>query len=133
LEALLERETKKRLKVDTQYLVRDVADLKRIIECNPFTREAKNDPAHLVVVFLKRAPDAENLSALQSSIKGREAVRAGERHIYVTYPDGQGRSKLTNAVIERTFGCAGTARNWNTVVKVAQALGELGRGSTGSP
>jgi hypothetical protein len=33
--------------------------------------------------------------------------------------EGVGRSKLTNALIERKLGFAGTARNWNTVLKFA--------------
>jgi uncharacterized protein (DUF1697 family) len=37
----------------------------------------------------------------------------------VIYPEGQGNSKLTNALIERKLGVAGTARNWNTVLKLA--------------
>jgi uncharacterized protein (DUF1697 family) len=34
------------------------------------------------------------------------------------FPDGQGRSRLTPAIIERHLG-TGTARNWNTVLKLA--------------
>ena len=43
------------------------------------------------------------------------------------YPDGQGNSKLTNAVIERKLGTSGTARNWNTVLKLADAVKLEGR------
>jgi uncharacterized protein (DUF1697 family) len=33
------------------------------------------------------------------------------------YPEGIGTSKLTGAVIEKSLGVRGTARNWNTVLK----------------
>jgi uncharacterized protein (DUF1697 family) len=46
-------------------------------------------------------------------------VRAKGRHAYIYYPDGVGRSKLTAALIEKHLGCRGTARNWNTVQKLA--------------
>ena len=46
-------------------------------------------------------------------------MRAGERHLYIVYPDGMGLSKLTGTVIERTLSTRGTARNWNTVTKLA--------------
>ena len=47
-----------------------------------------------------------------------EAVQAEGPHLYVTYPDGIGRSKLTNQVIESKLGTRGTGRNWNTVLKL---------------
>jgi|SRR5579884_1899515 len=107
VETLLERETERRLKVRTEYFVRNEKELARIIEQNPFPREAKDDPARLVLVFLKSKPNAKSVSDLQSRIKGPETVRAGNRHLYITYPDGQGRSKLTNAVIEKTLDMRG--------------------------
>jgi uncharacterized protein (DUF1697 family) len=122
LETLLERETMQRLHVQTEYFVRSAKDLDAVIAGNPFTREAREDPGHLVVVFLKGPVVAKNVSALQQRITGREVVKGSGRHVYISYPDGQGRSKLTNAVIEKTLNTRGTARNWNTILKVAAAL-----------
>ena len=68
---------------------------------------------------LKAAPPPEAVAALQGSIAGRELVRAVGRQAYVVYPDGIGRSRLTNAVIEKRLGTRGTGRNWNTVLKLA--------------
>jgi uncharacterized protein (DUF1697 family) len=122
LEALLESQTERRLSIRTEYFIRDGKELVRVIAGNPFRREAQDDPARLVVVFLKKAPVAKDVAALQSGIKGPEVIETSGRHLYITYPDGQGRSKLTNAVIEKTLNTRGTARNWNTVLKVAGAL-----------
>jgi uncharacterized protein (DUF1697 family) len=122
LEELLARETEKRLKTRTEYFIRDAKALTQIIEDNPFAREAKADPAHLVVFFLKRRPSAASVSELQAGIKGPEVVKSGERHVYITYPAGQGRSKLTNAVIEKALHSRGTARNWNTILKMHAAM-----------
>jgi uncharacterized protein (DUF1697 family) len=88
-----------------------------------FEAEAKSDPGHLVVMALKDAPAASAVKALQAAIKGREIVRAAGRHAYIVYPDGIGRSKLTNALIEKTLATRGTARNWNTVMKLAAMAG----------
>jgi uncharacterized protein (DUF1697 family) len=122
LEELLQRETEKRLHVKTEYFVRTAKDLERVISGNPFIAEAQNDPGRLVVVFLKDAPAGKAVAQLQAAIRGPERVKASGRHLHVTYPEGQGRSKLTNAVIEKALGTRGTARNWNTVLKVAAAL-----------
>ena len=39
--------------------------------------------------------------------------------LYIDYPDGAGNSKLTNVLIERKLETRGTARNWNTALKIA--------------
>src|SRR5262245_5570965 len=59
LERRLEDGAKKRLGIETDFFVRTAADLKTIIAGNPFPDEAKNDPGHLLVFFLKDAPDHE--------------------------------------------------------------------------
>jgi uncharacterized protein (DUF1697 family) len=121
LESFLEAETEKRLKLRTDYLVRTAGEWDAIIEGNPFRREAKADPSHLLVLPMKSVPNASALAALQAAIQGRESVRARERVLYVYYPDGIGESKLTIALIERKLQTRCTGRNWNTVMKIQAA------------
>jgi len=119
LEHLLEAEARKRVGLDTDFFVRSAAEWEDVIAGNPFRSEAKRDPARLVAMFLKKPPSGAAAEALQAAIVGREVVRAVEKQAYIVYPDGQGRSKLTNAVIEKHLGTRGTARNWNTVLRLA--------------
>lgn len=93
-----------------------------MIAGNPFPKEARNDPARLVVLFLKSAPSREAATALKRAIVGREIVNVIGRHAYVVYPDGMGRSRLTSVLIEARLGTRGTARNWNTVMKLGAML-----------
>jgi uncharacterized protein (DUF1697 family) len=120
LEATLEADAKKRLKIATPFVVRTGDDLTRVVARNPFKKEAAADPAHLLVVFAKGELAPANVKSLQDAIVGREVVRADGRHLFVVYPDGIGRSKLTAALIDRKLGVAGTARNWNTVLKLKE-------------
>ena len=122
LEAKLEADAKKRLKIDTPFVVRTCDDLAQVIARNPFSREAASDPGHLLVVFAKTVLAAANVKTLEAAIVGRERVRADGRHLYVVYPDGVGRSRLTGALIDRKLGVAGTARNWNTVCKLKELV-----------
>jgi uncharacterized protein (DUF1697 family) len=122
LERFLEAATARRLGVETEYFVRTAKEWSEIVAANPFRREAKEDPGHLLVVCLKKAVSPGDVKALQSAIRGREVVRAEGRQAYVVYPDGVGRSKLTAALIEAKLGARGTARNWNTVLKLAAIL-----------
>src|SRR5262249_43719650 len=123
LERLLEVETARRLGVTADYLVRTADEWQAVVAGNPLPDEAERDPGHLVVVFLKTAPQSEDVQALQATVEGPESLRAEGRHLYVAYPAGIGRSKLTNTLIERKLGVRGTARNWNTVLKLAALCG----------
>jgi len=123
LERQLEKAAAKRLGVQTDIFVRTAKEWRAIIEGNPFPKEAKADPGHLLAVVLKGDADAAKVVALQNAIKGREVVRAKGRCLYVVYPDGVGRSRLTSAMIEKMLGTRGTARNWNTVLKLDALAG----------
>src|SRR4051812_20298878 len=118
IEQLLEAELVKRLRVEADFFVRSAKEWDAIVAGNPFRKEADADPGRLVVMCLKDAASAAAVTALQKAIKGRELVRATGKQLYIVFPDGIGRSALTNALIERTLGTRGTARNWNTVLKV---------------
>lgn len=119
LERRLETQTRKRLDLETEFFVRTVREWKSVVARNPFPEEAARDPGHLLVVFLKNAPTAGAAKALQAAIIGSEVVRVQGKHAYIVYPTGIGRSRLTNAVIEKKLATRGTARNWNTVLKLA--------------
>jgi uncharacterized protein (DUF1697 family) len=118
LESVLETALAKRLKVETDFFVRTAKEWQAIIAANPFPKQAKDDPGHLLLMCLKDAPEPAAVTALQQAIVGRETVRAGGRHAYIVYPDGVGASKLTIKLIEKHLGTRGTGRNWNTVLKL---------------
>jgi len=120
LESMLEQASTKHLKVTTDYFVRSAKEWQAIVDENPFKKEAKSDPGHLLMMCLRDAPMPAQVKALQESITGREMVKAKGRHAYFVYPDGVGRSKLTIQKIEKALGTRGTARNWNTVLKLAE-------------
>ena len=119
LEQLLEREAAKRIGLTTDFFVRSGSEWQSIIAANPFPKEAKSDPSHLLAFVVKDDVGPKQVKALQEAISGREVVRAKGRCAYLVYPDGIGRSRVTSAVIEKKLGTRGTARNWNTVLKLA--------------
>ena len=123
VERLLEAEAVTRLGLHADVFVRTAGEWKAIVAHNPFRKEAERDPGHLLVLCLKAAPGVANLRALQSAITGPEIVRAKGTELYVVYPDGIGRSRLTSALIEKTLGTRGTGRNWNSVLKLAALAG----------
>ena len=91
-------------------LVRTAEEIAAVLAGNPF---ADFDPKITVAIFLDAPPPAGALE----DVSGRadEEFRLGAREIYVRYPSGQGRSKL-----KIRAAADGTARNMNTVAKLAE-------------
>jgi uncharacterized protein (DUF1697 family) len=127
LEQLLETEAAKRLGLEADFLIRSAEEWKDVVARNPFPKEAERDPSHLVVMFLKSAVNLKTVSAVQAAIAGRETIRADRRQMYIVYPDGIGRSRVSNVFLEGKLGIRGTARNWNTVLKLAALADECGK------
>jgi uncharacterized protein (DUF1697 family) len=123
LERRLEAEAQRCFGFDIAFMLRGAAEWQSIVADNPFPAAARSDPGRLVVMALKGVPSPAGVKALRDGYAGPETLEIRGRNAYLIYPDGQGRSKLTNALIERRFGVAGTARNWNTVLKLAALAG----------
>lgn len=91
-------------------LVRSAAEMAAVLAANPFP---ERDPSRTVAVFLDAAPPRDALKAVTG--QADELIRPGKREIYIHYPSGQGRSKLKIGE-----AASGTARNMNTVAKLAE-------------
>ena len=129
LEELLEAEFLKRLKLETHVIVRSARQWERIVAGNPFASEAADDPGHLLALVPKRPVTRKAFAALQAAVAkagGRESAGESAGQVYIYFPDGVGRSRVTTALIERALGTPVTGRNWNTVLKLAAACGSPG-------
>jgi uncharacterized protein (DUF1697 family) len=122
IESLLDNKAKARLGLATDFFVRSAEEWKLLVEKNPFPDEAKRAPGRLIALFLKQAPNADALTALRAAIRGSEVADIVGKQAYIIYPEGVGRSRLTNALIEAKLGTRTTGRNWNTVLKLAALL-----------
>jgi uncharacterized protein (DUF1697 family) len=122
LEKTLEAALAEEVSLKTPVVVRSASEWRAALDANPFGKEAKSDPSHLLLMPLKAKVEKSALAELVKAIPGREQVKLGAQVLYLVYPDGIGRSKLTAALIERKLGVAGTARNWNTAQKIAAML-----------
>lgn len=117
----------------TDCFVRSDEEWKGVVSGNPFPGEAETAPNHLLVFALKEPPTPSGWASLSASIPGRERVRGVGRHAYIVYTDGIGRSRLTNALIERHLGTRGTGRNWNTVRKLETLAASSRNGARAVP
>lgn len=123
LEKRLEDGLEKRMGLRTEFFVRSPAELKAIIDANPYPDEVRSHPNHLLVHFMKTPlPDADE-ATLRAAITGPETFKVGTRELYIDYPDDVGHSMLDRDWKKTKRAPLGTARNWNTVLKLAAMVG----------
>ncbi|MGV8978069.1 MAG: DUF1697 domain-containing protein [Cellulomonas sp.] len=109
-----------RLGLDVDVVVRTRAEFDAVIAANPFATAARDDPAHLVVMFYGAPVTVD--PAFDMAAYGRERVVWAGRDAYLHYLDDIGHSTLTPAVLTRAAGQAGTGRNWRTVLALRDLL-----------
>lgn len=108
-----------------QILLISAADFRQAIEENPFPG-AIDHPQTLHFFFLAQTPDTPNQAALNDLKLANEKFVLTQRMFYLHAPQGIGRSKLAKRV-EKLLGVAVTARNWQTVCKVAEMVRQFER------
>lgn len=99
-------------------IVLEASALRGVIQRNPYDM-AVIDPARFLVTFLSGPVDAGRLKDLDPAAFAPDDFRAGEREIYVHCPEGIRKTRLSQALWEKRLGLIATARNWNTVTRLA--------------
>ena len=101
-------------------VVRTGAELAAVVRGDPFATEA-TDPARYLVTFMAEEPPKDKVDALPRAEVGDYLVRG--RELYLWLPDGIQNTPLASWKWEQLLGVPGTARNWNTVSKLAELAG----------
>ncbi len=102
-------------------IVRSAVELAQISSEHPLD-DGITDAKFLLVGFLDAQPDVELDDMLDPADFEPDHWELSGRELYLAYPNGSGRSKLTNALIERRLGVRATTRNWRTVNRLAQMI-----------
>jgi uncharacterized protein (DUF1697 family) len=105
-------------------IIRTPAELERVIAGNPFAAEAAADGARVHVGFLDRPAPESAAAGLQSIVdkypNRRDRFRISSDTLYLHLPDGAAETKFTGKALDKILGGTGTARNWNTVLKLRE-------------
>jgi uncharacterized protein (DUF1697 family) len=112
---LLEDRLAQLMSADVPVFVRTAREMAQVAGANPFSEE----PGSKVAAIFLESPPPKNLIEETRGIAD-ERMALGRREIYVHYPSGMGRSKLR---LPSKF--VGTARNMNTVAKLAELAKEV--------
>lgn len=101
-------------------VVRTRGQWQAAMKASPFAARPRIETNKLLVMFLSAKPGAAAAKALAGVKRVNEELALAGRELHMHFPDGVGRSKLSMAAVEKALGVVGTARNWNTVVKLRE-------------
>jgi uncharacterized protein (DUF1697 family) len=108
----------------TDVVLRTTAEMRRVVEQNPFGKRKDVPGDKLLVTFMPTEITAEARAKIATLTRDGEEYFVFPREVYVYFPNGMGRSKFA-ASLCKTLRNVGTVRNWNTTTKLltmAEAL-----------
>jgi uncharacterized protein (DUF1697 family) len=120
--AAIEAEVSKTFGLKIGVLVRTPSDFDSLIEGNPYV-VAGREISKAMIMFLDDLPTSDAIAGLDPQRSPPDEFVVRGREIYLYCPNGFGRSKLSIDYFERRLRIRATARNWNTVVKLADLMG----------
>jgi len=111
-------------------ILRTTSELRDAIARNPFRTRRGIEPNKLLVMFLESHPAAEALEQVLKIKADPEEMHIHGREVYIYFPNGMARPKLSWVTVEKKLKIAGTGRNWNSVTKLLEMAEKLEEGET---
>jgi len=101
-----------------EVLLRAIPEMREVVARNPFAKRKGIEPGKLAVAFLEDEPTSTMRNALLEMDIAPEELHVIGRHLFIYFPNGQGRPRLSWSQVAKILNTSSTARNWNTVTKL---------------
>lgn len=121
LAALIEQKIVEQLDMSVACLVRSREELDAVVAGNPLA-DIATDGSKLMALFLSAAPHPDLVATHDPRRLDPGHIEIGDRVIYQWCPEGLLAAPPAGTLAERHLGVTVTARNWNTVTKLAELL-----------
>jgi len=123
LEDQLEPAIRAHFGFEVTVIARDVNGWIRTLGDNPFPGASSREPSRVMLALARHdlADSAAKRIAARAA-NGERVVRTSDA-LWLHFPDGAGRSRLTPAVLDRAAGSPVTMRNWRTATRLAELAG----------
>lgn len=122
--AKLEKAIAAKFGIEVPVIVRTCEEWKAYLTVpKALTKPAAEKPNWVLIGFPKAPPRKEAVAELLARAKNAEEIVLAGDAIWFHYSQGVADSKLTPASIDKAAGSPLTARNWNTVRKLAEMAG----------
>jgi uncharacterized protein (DUF1697 family) len=119
--AELEKAVLRTFNVESSIVLRTRRQLQRVVEGFPYsTRGAR--PSSMQVMFLAKRPSPRAVKTLDTDRSPPDKFQVSGSEIYLWFPGGSGRSKLSIDYFEKNLQTRGTLRNLNTITKLLELM-----------
>ena len=99
--------------------IRTHRELKSILDKCPYEEKKREEnDTKILVTFLQSAPPRQKQELLVQHVKPPERLTIKGSVVYLYCPNGYGKSKLSNTLLENKLGTTATTRNWKSVKKL---------------
>jgi uncharacterized protein (DUF1697 family) len=120
---LITAQIQKRFGHKVPVMLRTIGEMRAVVRSNPFLKEgAAEDTLHVMFLADLPRPGAANSLDPDRSPPDRFIVRGKE--VYLLFPQGFARNKLTGSYFDSKLATIGTVRTWRTVIKLVGLMDE---------
>ncbi len=121
IKTIIESVIKRTYGFDVTVDVRTTKEYQNIMNACPYNEaEREENGAKVLVSFLSDIPSEVRKIQLEELVKHPERLTVDGSVVYLYCPNGYGKSKLSNTLIESKLGVVSTTRNWRTISKLVE-------------
>jgi uncharacterized protein (DUF1697 family) len=118
---LITKEIQRRFGHKVPVLLRTTREMREVVRNNPFRKEgAAEDILHVMFLADLPKPGATKSLDPDRSLPNQFVVRGKE--VYLMFPAGFARTKLTSSYFDSRLRTIGTVRSWRTVTKLFELM-----------
>jgi len=122
----LENALAERYGFEVPVLTRSREELESLARSHPLASPGLEE-RFLMVAFMERTPEVRVEEVIDAVEFAPDTFEQSGKNVYLAYPNGQGRSRLSHDLLQRRLGVRVTIRNWRTVVRLVELADPDGR------
>ena len=108
----------KRYGFDVPIIIRTAEVWEKVISRYPFSVDPIENATTVCLILLSKEPNIEDVTTLQSFVMPPDQLHVEKNNIYLSTPNGYGKTKLSNNFIEKKLEVKATTRNWKSILKI---------------
>lgn len=116
---LLETALEQRFGFEIPVVTRTGTEWEEVARSHPF-QSLGIEERYLMVAFLDREPEVEIGDVLDAEHLEPDRFELSGREIFLAYPNGSGRSRLTHDLLQRRLAVKATIRNRRTIFRLLE-------------
>ncbi|MFT5052056.1 MAG: hypothetical protein ACI8QZ_003488 [Chlamydiales bacterium] len=110
---------RKDLGLEVPVVTRSATQWRRLVGANPFVA-AGVETSELALGLMREKPSAKAVALLDPDRSPTDSFELRGAELYLHFPDGVARTKLTNAYFDSRLKTVTTVRNWKTTLKLLE-------------